>query len=202
MAVASQDEVSLQYSRTACLSLGRNRWNVHLFLIWCYSQLIRSLCESGGSRRIKLPKRACQRHGKDYPCTCAMGNLYRFVEPVVLLLLKQKGRSYGYDLAGDLHEHALTDAEIERAALYRTLRQLEKNGKVASEWETDRGGPARRVYKLTSQGEQHLEEWATVLNHVSKAMARFVKTAEKSIRGRSASKTTVAKRPLRKAARR
>lgn len=110
-----------------------------------------------------------------------MGNLYRFVEPVVLLLLKQKGRSYGYDLAGDLHAHALTDAEIERAALYRTLRQLEMNGNVKSEWETDQGGPARRVYKLTSKGERHLEEWATVLEHVSKSMTRFVRNARASL---------------------
>ena len=106
-----------------------------------------------------------------------MGNLYRFVEPVVLLLLKQKGRSYGYDLSGDLQAHALTDAEIERAALYRTLRHLEMNGNVTSGWETDKSGPARRVYKLTAQGEQHLEEWATVLEHVSKSMARFVRQA-------------------------
>ncbi|HWQ52294.1 MAG TPA: helix-turn-helix transcriptional regulator [Bryobacteraceae bacterium] len=104
-----------------------------------------------------------------------MGNLYRFVEPVVLLLLRKKGRSYGYDLASELREHALTDAEIERAALYRTLRQLEANGMVVSEWETDQGGPARRVYSLTRAGEQHLEEWATVLEHVSKSMMRFVK---------------------------
>ena len=104
-----------------------------------------------------------------------MGNLYRFVEPVVLLLLKQKGQSYGYDLAGSLQEHALTDAEVERAALYRTLRQLEMNGKVTSEWDTDQSGPARRVYRLTTEGEAHLEEWATVLEHVPKSMARFVK---------------------------
>ena len=106
-----------------------------------------------------------------------MGNLYRFVEPVVLLLLKKKGRSYGYDLAGELQRHALTDAEIERAALYRTLRQLEMNGNVISEWEVEQSGPARRVYKLTAQGEKHLEEWATVLEHVSRSMARFVKEA-------------------------
>jgi DNA-binding PadR family transcriptional regulator len=104
-----------------------------------------------------------------------MGNLYRFVEPVVLLLLKKKGHSYGYDLANDLHEHALTDAEIERAALYRTLRTLEKNGNVVSEWDVDTGGPARRVYKLTARGEKHLDEWAIVLDHVSKSMLRFVK---------------------------
>jgi poly-beta-hydroxybutyrate-responsive repressor len=111
-----------------------------------------------------------------------MGNLYRFVEPVILLLLKKKGRSYGYDLAADLQEHAITDAEIERGALYRTLRKLEMNRNVRSEWETDQGGPARRVYKLTAQGEQHLEEWATVLAHVSKSMARFVKETRKSLR--------------------
>lgn len=130
-----------------------------------------------------MPRRMCHRHGKDQPCTCAMGNLYRFVEPVVLLLLRKKGRSYGYDLAGDLQEHALTDAEIERGALYRTLRQLEENGNVASEWDTETGGPARRVYRLTAMGEQHLDEWTTVLDHVSKSMARYVREARKSLRG-------------------
>jgi DNA-binding PadR family transcriptional regulator len=111
-----------------------------------------------------------------------MGNLYRFVEPVILLLLKKKGHSYGYDLSGHLQEHALTDAEIERAALYRTLRQLEMNGNVVSEWETDESGPARRVYKLTAKGDRHLEEWATVLDHMSKSMARFTKEA-RGLRG-------------------
>lgn len=112
-----------------------------------------------------------------------MGNVYRFVEPVVLLLLKQKGRSYGYDLAGDLEEHALTDAAIERGALYRTLRQLEENGNVASEWDTETGGPARRVYRLTAAGERHLEEWAVVLDHVSKSMVRFVRKARRALHG-------------------
>ena len=103
-----------------------------------------------------------------------MGNLYRFVEPVVLFLLKCKGRSYGYELSSELAEYALTDAEIEGAALYRTLRQLEKNGFVSSEWDPGHSGPARRLYMLTELGEVHLEEWATVLDHMSKSMARFV----------------------------
>lgn len=128
-----------------------------------------------------MPRRKCLRHDGGQPCTCAMGNLYRFVEPVVLLLLKKKGRSYGYDLSSDLQDHALTDAEIERAALYRTLRQLEENGNVKSEWETDKAGPARRVYRLTAKGERHLEEWATVLDHVSKSMARFVQDTRSTL---------------------
>jgi len=106
-----------------------------------------------------------------------MGNLYRFVEPVVLFLLKQKGRSYGYELSGELAAHALTDADIEAAALYRTLRQLEKNGFVHSEWDSGHSGPARRLYMLTELGELHLVEWITVLDHMSKSMARFVADA-------------------------
>jgi PadR family transcriptional regulator PadR len=50
---------------------------------------------------------------------------------------------------------------------------LEKNGNVKSAWETGDGGPARRVYKLTREGEKHLEEWAAVLENLSKSMARF-----------------------------
>lgn len=141
-----------------------------------------------------MAQRVCEKHGKNQPCTCAMGNLSRFVEPVVLLLLKQKGRSHGYDLSADLAEYALTDATIERAALYRTLRQLEMNGNVASEWNTDTHGPARRIYRLTPQGEQHLEEWATVLEHVSKSMSRFVKTARESLRNRTRPGTKAAPR--------
>lgn len=108
-----------------------------------------------------------------------MGNLSRFVEPVVLLMLSKKGRSYGYDLSGELQRYALTDAEIERAALYRVLRQLEMNGNVKSEWDVEKGGPARRVYELTPKGREHLDEWATVLGHVSHSMARFVREVGK-----------------------
>ena len=124
-----------------------------------------------------MARKICLRHGREYPCSCAMGNLYRFVEPVVLFLLKTKGQSYGYDLANELKAHALTDAEIEVAALYRTLRQLEKNGNVTSEWDVDGRGPARRIYKLTSKGERHFEEWTVVLEHLSKSMTRFVRDA-------------------------
>jgi PadR family transcriptional regulator PadR len=124
-------------------------------------------------------KKSC-RH-VEFPCICAMGNVYRFVEPVVLLLLKRKGRSYGYDLGNELEAHAITDGKVERAALYRTLRTLEANGNVFSEWEPENTGPARRVYTLTKNGEQHLKDWVIVLGHVSESMKRFVAEAAEAI---------------------
>ncbi len=127
-----------------------------------------------------MPRGACPRHAGRQPCTCAMGNLYRFVEPVVLFLLAKKGRSYGYELGSELRQHGLTDADVEVAALYKTLRQLERNDCVTSNWEVDGSGPARRVYALTPSGKQHLGEWVAVLDHMSKAMARFVRNAQAS----------------------
>lgn len=149
-----------------------------------------------------MRRKLCDRHGREHPCTRAMGNVYRFVEPVVLLLLKKKHRSYGYELARALQEHALTDAEVERAALYRTLRRLEANGNVVSEWETDRGGPARRLYSLTKEGDRHLAEWAIVLDHLSKSMAGFVQAARTSgtaPRKRSGAHSVDRARPMREA---
>ena len=123
----------------------------------------------------KNTRAACPRHQR--PCTCAMGHLYRFVEPVLLLMLKERGSSYGYDLSADLSRYVFTDAEIERAVLYRTLRRLEANGYVTSDWDVEEPGPARRVYSLTPAGKRHLREWAGVLTNVARAMNRFVEQA-------------------------
>jgi PadR family transcriptional regulator, regulatory protein PadR len=124
-----------------------------------------------------MTRTICPRHGRAHPCTCAMGNIYRFIEPVLLLILKEKGHSYGYELSENLASYALTDAQIERAALYRTLRTLEEHGYVTSNWETESAGPARRVYSLTKAGHVHLREWAEVMARLGDAMKAFSKKA-------------------------
>ncbi len=106
--------------------------------------------------------------------TCALGKLYRFVEPLVLYLLKKKGRAYGYELLGEINDHALTNSRIERGALYRTLRTLEDNGNVISDWDVSGTGPARRRYQLTQEGEAHLVEWSEIMSNMAKSMSQFV----------------------------
>jgi len=103
-----------------------------------------------------------------------MGNLYRFVEPVVLYLLERNGPTYGYELGGSLQSHVLTDAEIDRGALYRTLQRLEASGHVTSQWDTSGTGPARHIYSITQIGRDHLREWAEVLQNLSRSMEAFV----------------------------
>jgi PadR family transcriptional regulator PadR len=106
-----------------------------------------------------------------------MGNVSRFIEPVVLRILKEKKRSYGYEIAECLPQYALTDATIEGAALYRTLRTLEANGYVSSTWEPGEG-PARRNYSLTRLGHVHLREWTFLLEGLGEAMIEFARETD------------------------
>jgi DNA-binding PadR family transcriptional regulator len=108
-----------------------------------------------------------------------MGNVSRFIEPVVLRVLKEKKKSYGYEIAECLAQYALTDATIEGAALYRTLRTLEANGYVSSTWDAG-DGPARRNYSLTPSGNVHLRDWAYLLETLGKAMIEFSRETKHS----------------------
>jgi len=133
------------------------------------------------TKLVRDDRNRCRRHA--YPCSCAMGHLSRFVEPVVLLILREKGHAHGYDLSANMANYAFTDSEIERAALYRVLRRLERFAYVKSGWKFAANGPARRVYSLTSKGEAHLREWATVLDKVATSITRYVKRVGELSRG-------------------
>lgn len=67
----------------------------------------------------------------------------------------------------------LTDND--RASIYRVLRQLEREGKVQSEWETASEGPARRVYRLTDAGASFLNIWAVGLDQYRQSLDFFFK---------------------------
>jgi len=69
------------------------------------------------------------------------------------LVLLAERESHGYDLAPRLAELGLTP---DRAALYRTLRAMDRRGELRSAWDASSRGPARRVYGLTDEGRRLL----------------------------------------------
>ena len=53
---------------------------------------------------------------------------------------------------------------INPGTLYRTLRQMEKNGDIESTWQTsENGGPASRMYSITEAGVAYLDLWVASL---------------------------------------
>jgi PadR family transcriptional regulator PadR len=143
-----------------------------------------------------IARRRCHRRGHDgeSPCSCEMGNLYRFAEPIVLLAIARLGEAHGYQIAQEAEGMAVTHAGLDSGIIYRTLRRLEVAGRVNSHWDTSGAGPARRVYVLTESGIQHLGEWAQVLAGVTTSLQALAADCEKAAQpGRGA--TTKEPRP-------
>ena len=90
--------------------------------------------------------------------------------PYVLLFLKNWS-AHGYQILQTLT--LLGFAAVDPATVYRTLRQMEKEGLVLSNWETGVAGPARRTYRITDNGEQLLGEWAQALGSYQQFLDRF-----------------------------
>ena len=77
--------------------------------------------------------------------------------------------------------HLSRASALSRTRFWRTVGHERNPGAVRCVEALRRceGGPARRVYRLTREGEKHLEEWAVVLEHLSRSMSRFVSEVRK-----------------------
>ena len=90
--------------------------------------------------------------------------------PVILLTLRE-WNSYGYELMEQASKFGFE--AMNPGTLYRTLRQMEKEGIVESTWETSEGGPARRMYSITDAGKAYLDFWAKSLEQYQRTMDTF-----------------------------
>ena len=122
--------------------------------------------------------KVCPRHGC-LGCACGMGNLFRFVEPLILLELRNTPGASGYDILSRLDGHTLTGTTIDKAAVYRALGVLESNGMTVSEWTESVRGAGRKSYRLAPKGVEHLEEWADLLEGLAGGLREFVRDARK-----------------------
>ncbi|MCE3296821.1 MAG: transcriptional regulator, PadR family [Crocinitomicaceae bacterium] len=88
-----------------------------------------------------------------YVCSMYTSELIKgTLKTIVLTLLKENGRMYGYEITQRVKD--LTDGKIQitEGALYPTLHTLEKNGEVGIE-EEYMGKRVRKYYTLTEQGQ-------------------------------------------------
>lgn len=93
-----------------------------------------------------------------------------WLTPVILLMLRE-WNSYGYELMEKMAKFGLS--AMNPGTVYRTLRQMEKDGIVSSQWDTSADGPARRIYCITEAGENYLKFWAESLEQYQQMMNTF-----------------------------
>ncbi len=99
--------------------------------------------------------------------------LQRYIQPSILLALKQKP-SYGYELIQQIPQYGFVEGQVPPGMIYRHLRELEDNGLVLSEWETEGTGPAKRVYRLTDEGLEVLEFWIGYMKNQTERLMKFI----------------------------
>jgi poly-beta-hydroxybutyrate-responsive repressor len=93
-----------------------------------------------------------------------------WLQPFLLLALQQ-WQSHGYALIRRMSMFGFE--ALDRGSVYRTLRQLEKDGLVSSDWDTSKDGPARRLYSLTDAGGAYLTAWAGALRGYQTMLDQF-----------------------------
>lgn len=100
-----------------------------------------------------------------------------------MLSLKIKP-SYGYELIQGISRFGFIDGHVPPGMIYRHLRVLEETGLLFSEWETDGAGPAKRVYRLTSEGMEVLGFWIEYMKAQADRLLRFVEMYQEVIHPR------------------
>ena len=114
-----------------------------------------------------------RRRGRRWGRRGCPGRLAGFLHPCLLLLLHY-GDTHGYDLIQRLDAFGFDATSLNPGLVYRALREMEREGYVASDWQEESLGPPRRVYRLTRQGDEVLSQWVNELGESQNAIERFI----------------------------
>ncbi len=102
-------------------------------------------------------------------------SLGQFEQLVLAAILALRDEAYGVTIHGKVRELAAPRA-VSLGAVYVTLDRLEDKGLIAS-WLSDptpeRGGRARRYYRLEAVGERALEESVETARRIWEAIAEI-----------------------------
>ena len=109
------------------------------------------------------------------------GRRGRWLEPFLLLLVAE-GQTHGYALISRLNELGVAPGGVDVGMAYRTLREFEAEGLVASEWVAENGAP-RRDYRMTVEGRIALDEWASVMCERARLIDEFLAREARLDRG-------------------
>jgi PadR family transcriptional regulator PadR len=110
---------------------------------------------------------------KKKPSRNSRGKQERYIQPSILLGLYMKP-SYGYELIQGIQRFGFVEGQAPPGMIYRHLRQMEEEGLVTSEWQTEGTGPAKRVYQITPEGKEVLVLWTQYMERQAENLGQFI----------------------------
>ena len=97
------------------------------------------------------------------------------LEGCILKIISREA-AYGYAIAVTLRESGFDD--LTEGTLYPLLLRLERKGLIAAEYRAGSGGPSRKYYRLTPEGEQYLTEFTAAWQTTGAAVSRIMQNKE------------------------
>lgn len=91
-------------------------------------------------------------------------------------MLLHCNEAHGYELLDGLNPFGYEQNPVDLSTVYRILRGLEEQGFVSSYWDTGSGGPARRLYRITDEGDRYLAWWVEDLQATDRVLHHFLET--------------------------
>ncbi|MEZ4937825.1 MAG: PadR family transcriptional regulator [Crocinitomicaceae bacterium] len=102
------------------------------------------------------------------------------LKPIILKLLEDNGRMYGYQITQEVKVLSGGKIEITEGALYPLLHKLESEKIVKVEKEAI-GKRVRKYYSLSSDGKAVSQEKVEELNDFIQTIGKLLKTKPQSI---------------------
>lgn len=102
------------------------------------------------------------------------------LKPIVLGLLKNHGRMYGYEITQKVKDLSSGKIEITEGALYPLLHKLESEKIVFVEKEAN-GKRIRKYYSLTKEGKAISSDKVEELSHFLQTVQMIIKSEKSTV---------------------
>ena len=99
-------------------------------------------------------------------------------DALLLALINERGRTYGYRLIKEIEERSQGYFRFREGTVYPALRKLENDGLVLGEWAKLSNGQERRYYAITDKGREFLTERLRMWQSFTSAMDLVLRPAE------------------------
>ncbi len=96
----------------------------------------------------------------------------RWLQFLILKVICEKP-TYGYDLIKTIEELSEGRHKVKSGTMYTTLRRMEQENLLKSEWKESKNGPNSREYKITKKGESYLKNWLEMIIERKKMMDKM-----------------------------
>lgn len=95
---------------------------------------------------------------------------------LLVLQLLQERDMYGYELVKEMDRRSNHSFQMKEGTLYPALHKMEKQGYIECYWKHQEKGPARKYYRITSEGTEMLaektSEWRRYVQVMNDLMGR------------------------------